>query len=179
MSSTVMAQPTFIIRRGTLADANVLAELGARTFSETFAPVNEPEDIAAYLMSSFSQAKQTEELADARSIFLIVESDKVAVGYATLRADEVPDCVTGELPIELVRLYVAQEWLGSGVGQALMQACINEVREKGYQTLWLGVWEHNQRARAFYRKWGFQEVGNHVFQLGSDSQTDLVMHLSI
>jgi ribosomal protein S18 acetylase RimI-like enzyme len=76
-------------------------------------------------------------------------------------------------------LYASQEWLGRGVGGALMQACIDEGRQKGFRTLWLGVWEHNNRARAFYRKWNFREVGEHIFRLGDDSQTDILMERSI
>ena len=172
-------QPNVIIRRGNPEDAAMLAELGARTFSDTFAADNTPEDMAAYLASSFSPSQQAAELADHRCSYQIAEVNGVATGYALLRSGNPPNGVTGEKPIELVRLYISRESLGSGVGAALMQACINEVRERGYQTLWLGVWEHNQRARAFYRKWGFQEVGNHIFQLGSDSQNDFLMALNV
>jgi ribosomal protein S18 acetylase RimI-like enzyme len=167
----------FKIRRATVADAALLAELGARTFAETFGPVNKPEDMTAYLEATFSPAKQTEEIVDPLSLFLIAESDVAAIGYARIKASRVPECVNCEKPIELVRLYVADEWLGCGVGAALMAACINEARELGYRTFWLGVWEHNQRAQAFYRKWGFKDVGTQIFQLGGDAQTDLVMEL--
>jgi len=174
-----MVQAVCSIRRGTAADAGLLADLGASTFSETFAAFNTPENIAAYLQSSFSQAKQSEELTDPRSVFLIAERDKAAAGYAHLQAGKAPASVFGERPIELVRLYVAKKWLGGGIGPALMDACISEARERGYRTLWLGVWEHNPRARAFYKKWGFEEVGNHVFQLGTDSQNDFLMQLDV
>jgi ribosomal protein S18 acetylase RimI-like enzyme len=96
-----------------------------------------------------------------------------------LRSGNVLPEVTGGNPIELVRLYVSRESLGSGVGAALMQACISESNRQGYRTLWLGVWEHNHRAQAFYRKWNFHEVGTHVFQLGEDPQTDILMQRSI
>jgi ribosomal protein S18 acetylase RimI-like enzyme len=163
------------IRRANPHDAALLAELGARTFSETFAADNSPEDMAAYLASAFSLAQQTAELADPDCLFLITEANGVAVGYAMLRLGNVLDSVTGGKPIELVRLYVSQESLGSGVGAALMQACISEAKQRGYKTLWLGVWEHNHRAQAFYRKWNFREVGRHIFQLGNDPQTDILM----
>lgn len=153
----------------------MLAELGARTFSDTFAADNTPEDMSAYLASAFSQQQQAGELADTNCLFQIAETDGVAVGYAMLRSENVLPEVTGDNPIELVRLYVARESLGRGVGAALMQACINESSHQGYRTLWLGVWEHNHRAQAFYRKWNFHAVGTHVFQLGDDSQTDILM----
>jgi ribosomal protein S18 acetylase RimI-like enzyme len=168
----------FTIRRGQAEDAQLLAELGARTFSETFAADNTPGDMATYLAAAFSPAQQAAELADPRATFLIAETgetNKVAVGYAMIRAGDVPQAITGENPIELVRLYVSRESLGNGVGAALMRACIDEAKQLGYKTLWLGVWERNGRAQAFYRKWNFHEVGTHVFQLGNDPQTDILM----
>ena len=166
---------SLLIRRGEASDAELLSELGARTFSETFAADNTPENMSAYLASAFTPAQQASELSDSRSSFLIAEVDGVAVGYALLRTGKVPEGITGDLPIELVRLYVSKESLGSGVGAALMQACIDDARQAGHQTIWLGVWENNTRAQAFYRKWNFQDVGTHVFQLGDDPQTDILM----
>lgn len=168
-----------IIRRAEVRDAELLAELGARTFSETFAVDNTPENIAAYLAATFTSQQLTGDLVDHRCAFLIAESFGVAVGYAMLRSGAAPEQVTGARPIELVRLYVSRHSLGSGVGAALMQACIDEARRGGHKTLWLGVWEHNIRAQAFYRKWNFREVGTHPFQLGEDPQTDLLMQRSI
>jgi ribosomal protein S18 acetylase RimI-like enzyme len=177
-SEAVSSLPDLIVRRGILQDAGLLAELGASTFSETFAANNTPEDMAAYLSSAFSPAQQAAELADPRATFHIAETDGVAVGYAMLRSGNVPEPVTGDKPVELVRLYVSRESLGSGVGAALMQACIGDAKQRGYKTLWLGVWEQNPRARAFYRKWNFHEVGTHVFQLGDDPQNDVLMQRS-
>jgi len=169
------AKSTTSIRRALLSDASLLAELGARTFSETFARDNTPEDMAAYLAASFSTEQQAAELSDPRSTFLIAETDRRVAGYAMLLPGETPDQVSGEKPIELVRLYLAREWQGRGVGAALMQACLDEARRQDHRTLWLGVWEQNHRARAFYRKWNFTEVGEHTFQLGGDPQNDILM----
>jgi GNAT superfamily N-acetyltransferase len=170
-----ISQPTPLIRRADVTDAGLLAELGARTFSDAFAADNKAEDMAAYLAASFSPAKQAEEIVDTRSTYLVAEIDNEAVGYAQLYAGVTPECVTGTTPVELVRFYVVARWHGRGVSAALMRACIDEARRAGHQTLWLGVWEHNGRAQAFYRKWSFHEVGEHVFQLGSDPQTDVLM----
>jgi diamine N-acetyltransferase len=166
---------TPFIRRATPEDASLLAELGARTFHDAFAADIKPEDIASYLTATFGPAKQAAELADPHATFLIAESAGVARGYAQLRAGEAPPCVTDSKPIELVRIYVSREWLGRGVGEALMRACLEEAQRAGHDTLWLGVWEHNGRAQAFYRKWGFRKVGEHPFQLGSEAQIDHVM----
>ena len=167
------------VRRASIEDAKLLAELGAHTFAETFAKDNSPEDMAAYLADSFSVERLTEELTDPLSIFFIAEVDGHAAGYAKIHSGEVSSGVEGERPVELVRLYVSQEWLGRGVGQALMQRCLDDARELGFQTIWLGVWEHNGRAQAFYRKWNFHEVGEHIFQLGADPQRDIVMQRAV
>ena len=167
--------PGLTMRRGTLNDAGLLSELGALTFSETFAADNTPEDLAAYIATSFNVAQQTVELEDPASTFLIAEVDGRAAGYAMLHEGQPEKDVEGANAIELVRLYVSREWLGRGIGEELMRACIDEARQTGHETLWLGVWERNGRAQAFYRKWNFRAVGEHMFQLGSDMQRDILM----
>ena len=175
-----MSQKTdLMIRRANLDDASLLTELGARTFSETFAADNTLEDMAAYLASSFNLAQQTAELADPASTFLIAEVGGVAAGYARLHAGEPAEGIEGAKPVELVRLYVSREWLGRGVGEALMRACLDEAQQAGHETIWLGVWERNGRARAFYRKWNFRAIGEHVFELGTDPQTDILMERAV
>ena len=167
------------VRRAATEDAKLLAELGARTFAETFSEENTAEDMAAYMAASFSPERLTEELNDPSSIFFVAEVDGSAAGYAKLRPGEAPEGVEGRKPIELVRLYAARAWLGRGVGPELMRRCIDEARRTGFQTIWLGVWERNHRAQAFYRKWNFHEVGEHIFQLGSDPQRDVLMQRAI
>jgi diamine N-acetyltransferase len=172
-------KPDLTIRYANLDDASLLAELGARTFSEAFAAENTSEDLAAYLASSFNLRQQTAELSDPAITCLLAEIDGVAAGYAQLRAGEPAAGIKGARPVELVRLYVSREWLGRGVGEALMRACLDEARQAGHETIWLGVWEQNGRARAFYRKWDFRAVGEHIFQLGADSQTDILMERAV
>jgi len=179
MNPKAVFNANLVIRSGKLRDAELLAELGSRTFSETFAGDNTPENMAAYLAAAFAPKQLAADLVDPRCSFQIAETNGVAVGYAMLRTEAAPEQVTGERPIELVRLYVSRDSVGSGVGAALMQAYIDEVKRGGHQTLWLGVWEHNNRAQAFYRKWNFREVGTHLFQLGDDPQTDLLMQRCI
>jgi GNAT superfamily N-acetyltransferase len=81
----------------------------------------------------------------------------------------------GPSPIELARLYVDRGWHGRAVGAALMKQVVDEARARGARTLWLGVWEQNARARAFYARWGFAQVGEHDFVLGHDLQRDLLL----
>jgi GNAT superfamily N-acetyltransferase len=171
--------PRLAIRRGRVEDAGLLSELGARTFSETFAADNTPEDLAAYIATSFNVAQQTAELEDPASLFLIAEVDGHAAGYAMLHDGEPEQGIDGANPIELVRLYVSRDWLGRGIGEGLMRACVDEAQQAGHQTIWLGVWERNGRAQAFYRKWNFRAVGEHMFPLGSDLQRDILMERNL
>jgi GNAT superfamily N-acetyltransferase len=162
-----------LIRQVVVTEAEALAELAARTYYDTFAAVNTPENMEAYLSAAFSLEQLTSELRDPRSTFLMAVLDGRNAGYARLLRDGgVPQCVPPEKAIELVRLYVDQDVLGAGVGAALMQACMERAKNEGFQTVFLGVWEHNARAQAFYRKWGFEHVGEHIFQMGDDPQTD-------
>jgi ribosomal protein S18 acetylase RimI-like enzyme len=167
------------IRRADHRDVNLLTELGARTFEETFAADNTAEDMSAYLASSFNLAQQRAELADSASMFLIADAAGQPAGYAKLHSGAPSEGIEATNPIELVRLYVDKKWLGSGVGAALMQACLEEAAKSGFDKIWLGVWEKNARAQAFYRKWDFRTFGEHVFQLGADAQTDILMQRQV
>ena len=110
---------------------------------------------------------------------LLVEEGGDAVAYAQLRADHTPECVTGPAPIELWRFYVDRPFHGRGIAQMLMDRVKEAARERGAKTLWLGVWERNDRARAFYAKCGFADAGEHIFLFGTDPQTDRVMVTSL
>lgn len=167
------------IRRATESDADLLASLGATTFNESFAAQNTPENMTAYLAATFGPEKQQAELANPRNTFLIAENDGVAIGYAHLRSGKPPECVSDPKAIELVRLYVSSTFQGGGVGWRLMDACLTEARQAGRQTIWLGVWQQNTRAQAFYERWDFYIVGEHVFLLGDDRQTDWLMQRSL
>jgi ribosomal protein S18 acetylase RimI-like enzyme len=172
-------QSNVIIRCADCFDSELLAELGARTFSETFAAENSAEDMASYLSSAFIPAQMAAELADAGASFFVAEVEGEAAGYAKLSEGEPRACVKGDRPVELARIYVLEKWLGKSVGQALMERCMDEARRAGFRTIWLGVWQRNERAQAFYRKWGFRIVGEQVFQLGADEQTDWVMECAL
>ena len=164
-------------RTATLADADRLAALAERTFRDTFAEDNSPDDIEAYVRASFSPARLRAELADDANTFLLacMDGEEQPVGYAKLRTGTTDRSVAGPDPVELQRLYVDRSVIGNRVGATLMMASLAAARTAGHRTLWLGVWERNIRAIAFYRKWQFDTVGDHEFRLGSDHQTDLIM----
>jgi GNAT superfamily N-acetyltransferase len=166
---------SFLIRRATPSDAAALAELAACTFAETFAADNKPEDIESHLRSAYGLAQQTAEIEDPEVITLLALHDGLLAGFAQVRRKGAPDCVTVEFPAELHRFYVVRSQHGKGLASDLMQAARSAARELGGVHLWLGVWERNARAISFYRKAGFTAVGSHVFMVGSDPQTDLVL----
>lgn len=160
-------------------DAALLAEIGAQSFREAFAAENTAENLAMFLEANFGAPQQSAELADRSSRFLIAEVDGQAAGYAKVSADTQLPGVNGSRPMELERLYALQRWIGHGVGAALMGRCLELAREGGHDCLCLGVWERNLRAQAFYRRWGFVEVCSHIFVVGTDPQTDLVMERAV
>ena len=167
------------IRYGTTDDAKMLFELGARTFYDTFAKDNTPENIEAYLKASFSPEIQFNELSEPDNIFLIAEEKNKPIGYAQLIMNSKDETIHRAKPLEIRRIYSIKEYLGKGVGKELMQATINEAKQRGCDCVWLGVWEKNQRAIEFYKKWGFREVGTHLFSVGDDLQNDYVMELEL
>jgi ribosomal protein S18 acetylase RimI-like enzyme len=157
----------------------MLAELGARTFHDSFAEDNTAENINLYIKQSFSPEIQARELSEPRNIFLIAEVESIPVGYAQLLSNHRNEFITGGRTLELRRIYVLREQIGRGIGKELMTASVQEARQRGCASLWLGVWEKNQRAIEFYKRWGFREVGTHIFKLGNDPQRDLVMVLEL
>ena len=166
-----------IIRQAVAEDATILTDLAYQTFWDAFAhhPKNAPDDLNHYMRQAFSIEQLTAELEDPKNSFLVAEIGGELAGYSKIVFDNIEPGVIAEKPVELARLYSHQKFLGQGVGQTLMDACIERARDAGCDVMWLGVWEFNPRAQAFYQKYGFREVGKHVFQLGSDPQTDLLM----
>jgi ribosomal protein S18 acetylase RimI-like enzyme len=156
-----------IIRRATSADAAALAALARETFVDAFGADNRPEDMEAYTRAEFSEALQRREIEDPDILTLL--ADRIA--YAQLR--RTPGSPHGE--VELARFYVHRAHHGRGLAQTLMSSVIDHARALGATRLWLGVWERNARAIAFYRKCGFEQCATQPFLLGSDLQTDWVM----
>ncbi|PWK45375.1 GNAT family N-acetyltransferase [Pleionea mediterranea] len=162
-------------RSATLSDARQLSELAEQTFRDAFTEANNAEDMAMHCASTYGESIQTAELSDPNYDTIVVEDDGQLVAYAQLRQGHYPECVTAISPGEIQRLYVDKQWHGKGLAQALMTECLSRLREKNNDVVWLGVWEHNPRAIAFYKKLDFQPVGKHVFKLGNDPQTDIIM----
>jgi diamine N-acetyltransferase len=164
-----------VVRRAIEEDAESLSQFAAETFRENFGPDNKQSDMDAYLRKSFSPEIQRDEIANSAGTFILAldqeSSDDNLIGYAHLIADQ--------SAIELKRIYVATSWKGRGLAQMLFNEALDEGRRRGGSSLWLSVWERNERAIAFYKKMGFRISGSLTFQLGEDTQTDHRMEIAL
>lgn len=163
------------IRRARAADAKLVSLLGAVTFFEAYFEQDDPADLANYIHESFEPEKIRAEIADKNAAFFIIFLDRHAVGYAKLREDSKVDCVKNETAVELQRIYLVERVFGKGIGEILLNHCLETAKQKGFETLWLGVWEENKRALRFYEKHGFKSVGKITFPYGATTGTNLVM----
>ena len=156
------------IRTAGAADASLLSVLGIITFYEAYFEQDDPAGLAAYLLESFSPQQIFADLADPNTIFFIAYRSGKAVGYARLLGNSTLECIQGENPIELKRIYLVERVWGNGVGEKLLNHCITEAKRLGHDTLWLGCWQENRRGQRFYEKQGFRKVGTLEFPYGDE-----------
>jgi len=169
-----------VIRRGAVSDAAGLAAFAARTFAEAFGDYTGADDLQAHLAATYRPDLQTRELADPAVITLLALQDSRIVAYAQVRRNETPpSCVTLPAAVELQRFYADRSVRGTSLTTRLMECALDAARKLGGQHAWLGVWERNTRAMAFYRKAGFDEIGITHYVVGSDRQTDRVFLASL
>ena len=160
-------------------DLHELRELSINTFYETFAPMNTAEDMENYLATSFEEAKFRRELSDSNTEFFFVYSGEELAGYMKLNEAPSQSDVNDKTSLEIERIYVLSKYQGEGLGALLMDKAISTARERSKEYIWLGVWEKNEKALAFYKKHGFYKIGEHSFIIGSDVQTDHLMRLDL
>ncbi len=163
------------VRHAIPTDAKNLAALAEETFRDTFGGMNTVENMNLHCKTSYTGGIQLGEIADPRMTTLVCEDGGNLIAFAQLRWSKAPGCVTAKNPGEIQRIYVAKSWHARGIAQDLMAMCLNEMIKRKSDVVWLGVWERNPRAIAFYKKFGFTEVGSHVFPLGTDPQRDIIM----
>jgi ribosomal protein S18 acetylase RimI-like enzyme len=167
--------PNTTIRRAEAADAPVLADLGARTFSDTFGHLYPPEDLAAFLQSTHTVAKIAAELADPDWAHWLAEANGEAVGYAVAGPCGLPHAEVTSTCGELKRIYLLPAAQGGEAGAALMKAALCWLEAEGRAPVWLGVWSQNARALAFYQRRGFQQVGTYRFKVGETLDHELIL----
>lgn len=167
------------IRLATVTDAVVLAALAGTTAYETYFETDEPEDLAKYIADFFNPQAMKAELEDANSTFFLVEANGKAVAYAKLREGQPAECVKGENIIELHRLYVLEKMIRHGIGRLLIEKCLNEAKLRGFEALWLSVFNLNTRAIGFYERLGFKNIGETGFYYGEKRLSCFVMKIEL
>lgn len=168
-----------VLRDVTLEDIELLHEISVRTFIDTFSESNTEANMNAYLEQSLSREKLITELNDTNSQFYFATLEDNVIGYLKLNFGTSQTEVKEENALEVERIYVAKEFFGKSVGQLLYDKAIQVAKEQQKNYVWLGVWEENPRAISFYKKNGFVEFDRHIFKLGDDEQTDLMMKLEL
>lgn len=158
-----------------IADIEVLQQIGKETFFETFAESNSEEDMKKYLEESFSHVKLTAELNNPDSRFFIVWDTTNAVGYLKLNFGKAQTELQDNAALEIERIYVKKEYHGLKVGQLLYEKALEVAEQEQKEYVWLAVWEENHRAIRFYTKNGFVAFDKHIFKLGDEEQTDIMM----
>lgn len=167
------------IRKLTPKDLDQLVEISRYTFKETFAALNTEENMAKYLEEAMSSSRLSAELNDINSLFYFAETENKILGYLKLNRGHAQTELKDGNALEIERIYTLKEYHGKRIGQLLYNKAIEVAREENAAYVWLGVWEENQRAIAFYKKNGFLEFGKHIFRLGDDDQTDIMMKLNL
>lgn len=167
------------IQKVTLRDINQLQQIGRQTFLETFSEKNSEENMNKYLEKGFSIEKLTAELNDHNAEFYFAILNHDVIGYLKLNSGKSQTELKDEGALEIERIYVLKAFHGKHVGQLLYDKAIQLAKEKNVSYVWLGVWEENPRAISFYKKNGFIEFDKHLFRLGDDEQTDIMMKLHL
>ena len=163
------------IQKATFNDIEKLQQIGRKTFLETFASDNSEENMTQYLSESFATEKLTNELNNENSAFYFAYYQNNVIGYLKVNFGDSQTEIKDEKTLEIERIYVLKEFHGQKVGQMLYEKALEIAKQNNSVYLWLGVWEENRRAIAFYKKNGFIEFDKHIFRLGNDEQTDIMM----
>ncbi|MEY4279185.1 MAG: hypothetical protein RL377_1189 [Bacteroidota bacterium] len=167
------------IKKVSLNDLAVLQQISKTTFVQTFAEHNSEADMAAFLETSYSLEKLTNELNNPFSEFYFACIHEQVVGYLKINTGIAQTEHKDLAAFEIERIYVDAAYLGKRVGQILFEKAIELAKEKNVSYVWLGVWEENHRALAFYKKNGFVPFDKHIFKLGNDAQTDIMMKFAL
>ncbi|WP_312162444.1 GNAT family N-acetyltransferase [Phenylobacterium sp.] len=168
-----MQQP--LIRRAEPSDAQVLSEIGARTFTETFAHLYPPEDLAAFLAEAYGLERTRADLAHPAKAQWLVESGGQAIGYALAGPCDLPHPDVTPASGELKRFYLLKDWQGGGVGGRLFAAVMDWLERDGPRDLWIGVWSENFGAQRFYGRHGFERVGEYGFKVGRTVDHEFIL----
>ena len=167
------------IKKVEVSEVDALLAFSKETFYEFFAGWNEPKNMDAYSALAFTPEKMLSELSNTNSEFYFALDEDVIVGYIKLNYNDAQTDIQDENTLEIERIYVSGDYHGKYIGKQLLDFVINIARSKQFNYVWLGVWENNQKAIAFYKRNGFETFSSHDFMLGDERQTDLLMRKSL
>jgi ribosomal protein S18 acetylase RimI-like enzyme len=168
-------RPAPTIRRASLADAGTIAEFGARTFSDTFAHLYPPEDLAGFLAAAHSVERARADIADPAKALWLVEAQGVAIGYALAGPCKLPHPEVSPTCGELDRIYIDAAHHGGGLGSRLLDETLAWLEQDGPRRLWIGVWSENLGAQKLYARRGFEVVGTYEFAVGRVLDHEFIM----
>ena len=166
---------TINIKQCTLEDLRKLQEISYETFSETFKDQNSPENMNAYLERAFNVKQLEKELSNISSQFFFVYFNNEVAGYLKVNTNDAQSEEMGDESLEIERIYVKSKFQKHGLGKYLLNKAMEIAMDRNKKKIWLGVWEKNENAIAFYKKMGFVQTGAHSFYMGDEEQTDFIM----
>ncbi|MFD2211692.1 GNAT family N-acetyltransferase [Virgibacillus halophilus] len=166
---------TIHIKKCTLRDLHKLQEISYNTFHDTFKHQNAPENMDAYLEKAFNLKQLEKELSNTASQFFFVCFNHELAGYLKVNMDDAQSEEMGEGSLEIERIYIQHPFQKNGLGKYLLNSAIEIAMEHHKKKIWLGVWEKNENAIAFYKKNAFIQTGAHSFYMGDEEQIDLIM----
>ncbi len=177
MATQASGTEDIFVRKVTEKDADLLLDISAQTFNQALDSHSNSNSVSAYMASAFSKEQLLEELKDPSSLFFMayLSNSEKPVGYTKLRMGKSPKELRSIRAIEIHRIYVLEEMTGKKIGKALIERCLEVAQRESYEVIWLGVGQKNQRAINFYKKWGFEKFGSHMYRLGTDDKTDYLM----
>jgi ribosomal protein S18 acetylase RimI-like enzyme len=167
------------INKAGISELNIIQKISIQTFTDTFAAVNTEENMAIYIRDNFNLEKIISEINNPDSVFYIATFENETVGYLKINFGNAQTEKQKEKTLEIHRIYVLETFHGKKIGQSLLDEAIRIANESALDSIWLGVWEENHKALYFYAKNGFVEFDKHIFILGDEVQTDLLMQLDI
>ena len=167
------------LKKCTLEDLGLLQEIGYETFHETFNNSTSPENMKAYLARAFNLEQLEKEITNIDSEFYFIYSDRKIAGYLKINTNDAQSEMMGNDSLEIERIYIKKKFHKQGLGKYLINKAIEIAIERDKEKIWLGVWEYNENAIAFYKKMEFVQTGAHSFFMGDDEQIDIIMTKSL
>jgi ribosomal protein S18 acetylase RimI-like enzyme len=162
-----------------ITDLNILQKVGIQTFSESYTFNNNKDSMSAYMKDGFSIKKLQSELLDPNSEFYFAYINNDLAGYLKINIGSSQTEIKSDKGLEIQRIYLLKDFYGKKIGQLLLDKTIAIARQKNLDYIWLSVWEENPKAIKFYEKNGFIEFDKHIFTLGTEEQTDIMMKLKL